>query len=136
MTRFAALLCGGLFGAGLALSGMSDPAKVIGFLDLFGDWDFALALVMAAALAVTIPGYMLVMKLQHKPLLEEGFSLPTLRTLDKKLIFGALLFGIGWGLYGYCPGPALVSLIYGNLDSVIFVAAMIAGMQIQRLTER
>ena len=136
MTRYAALLCGGLFGAGLAQSGMSDPAKVIGFLDLFGEWDFALALVMGAALAVTVPGYMLVMKLQHKPLLEEQFSLPTLRALDKKLIGGAVLFGIGWGLYGYCPGPAIVSLAYGNIDSLIFVAAMIGGMQLQRLTEK
>ncbi|MFL0809753.1 MAG: YeeE/YedE family protein [Agarilytica sp.] len=123
----AALVTGGLFGAGLALSGMSDRNKVIGFLDIFGAWDPSLMFVMGAALVLSVPGFYLVLK-RHHPFLADKFFLPTSNVIDKPLIVGAALFGLGWGLYGYCPGPAVVSLVYLNLSSVVFVAAMLAGI--------
>jgi len=121
------VICGLLFGAGLAMSGMTDTRIVLGFLDIAGEWNAALMLVMVGALAVTVPSFYLVLKNQ-KPMLCEQFSLPTKTHLDAKLLVGTAIFGIGWGLYGYCPGPALASLSTLNPEPLIFVAAMAVGM--------
>jgi hypothetical protein len=127
----AGLGCGLLFGVGLALSGMISPAKVVAFLDLAGDWDPSLALVMAGALAVTAPGYRVVLR-RERPLLEERFSLPVRRELDRRLVAGAAVFGVGWGLGGYCPGPALAGLGLGAPRTALFVAGMLVGMAAAR----
>jgi uncharacterized membrane protein YedE/YeeE len=123
----AGLAAGLLFGAGLSISGMINPAKVIAFLDLAGAWDPSLAFVMLGAVAVTAIGYRLVLQ-RDKPLFEPGFAVPTRRDIDLPLLLGAGLFGIGWGLGGYCPGPALAGLGFGNLPTLVFVAAMLGGM--------
>ena len=109
MPMIASLLCGLIFGAGLLISGMVQPTKVLGFLDIFGAWDPSLAVVMAAALAVSVPGFMLANG-RSRPLLTARSTWPTKRDIDSPLIVGAALFGIGWGLVGLCPGPALESL--------------------------
>lgn len=128
MLRNATALASGLlFGMGLTVSHMIDPAKVLGFLDLAGDWDPSLALVMAAALAVTAPGYILANR-RGRPLCVPAFSAPSRAGIDRRLAAGAILFGTGWGLVGYCPGPALASLGFGNGRTVLFVAAMLIGM--------
>jgi uncharacterized membrane protein YedE/YeeE len=121
------LLSGLLFGLGLTISGMVNPEKVIGFLDIAGDWDPSLALVMATALAVTIPCFHLILK-QKRPLFEENFFLPTRSDIDPQLIVGAGLFGIGWGLAGLCPGPALAAIVSLNGSIIVFVVSMIVGM--------
>jgi hypothetical protein len=125
------LAAGLLFGAGLALSGMTDPRVVLGFLDLAGDWNPALALVMAGALAVTVPGYRLAFR-QDRPLWADRFVLPTASRIDARLIGGAALFGIGWGLAGYCPGPALAALSAGWPGTLIFVAGLGLGLVLVR----
>ena len=130
-----ALLAGILFGLGLAVSQMINPAKVLGFLDIAGRWDPSLALVMAGALAVTAFGYRLALK-RPAPLLAPRFELPTVREIDRRLIAGAAVFGIGWGLVGFCPGPAIASLAFGVKESLIFVAAMLAGMALFRVSNR
>lgn len=127
MQRIAALLAGLLFGAGLTLSGMVNPMKVVNFLDLFGDWDPTLIFVMGAGLAVTFIGYRIVLA-RAKPLYADGFSLPSTSGIDARLITGSVLFGLGWGLTGFCPGPAIASLVFGLWPSVLFVAAMAIGM--------
>lgn len=127
-----ALTAGALFGAGLALGGMTDPARVRGFLDLFGDWDPSLAFVMAGAVAVMGVAWLVRPRL-GRPLLDPRFHLPEGRELDLPLIGGALLFGIGWGIAGLCPGPALASLAFVPIDAALFVAAMFGGMLIHRL---
>ncbi|MDX8385214.1 MAG: DUF6691 family protein [Gallionella sp.] len=127
MKNLASLACGILFGLGLALSGMTDTQKVIGFLDVFGKWVPDLAFVMGGAVLVTVIGYQLVLK-SGRPLLESNFHLPTRTTIDTRLIAGAIIFGTGWGLYGYCPGPAIASLAYLNLNSFLFLGAMLCGM--------
>lgn len=124
---WASLFAGLLFGTGLTVSQMIDPAKVIGFLDFAGNWDPTLAFVMGGALAVTIPGFMLVRRM-GSPLVAHTFQLPTRRDIDSRLIGGAALFGIGWGLAGFCPGPALSALVTGVWQVAVFVAAMVAGM--------
>ena len=120
-------LAGLLFSGGLIVSGMINPAKVIGFLDIFGDWDPSLAFVMAGAVAVNFVGHRLVTR-QAKPLFAEGFAIPTRRDIDRELIVGAALFGVGWGLVGLCPGPAIAALGASPTNAAIFVAAMLAGM--------
>jgi uncharacterized membrane protein YedE/YeeE len=136
MQRIVALFAGLLFGAGLALSGMVNPMKVVNFLDLFGTWDPTLIFVMGAGLAVTFVGYRLVLGRQ-KPLYAEGFSLPAITGIDARLIGGSVLFGAGWGLTGFCPGPAIASLVFGFWPSVLFVAAMAIGMiAVQLMTRR
>jgi uncharacterized membrane protein YedE/YeeE len=132
LALFSVFACGLLFGLGLAVSAMINPAKVIGFLDLAGSWDPSLALVMAGGLAVTIPAFRLVLK-RDRPLLEARFFLPTRKDFDRRLIGGAILFGVGWGLAGLCPGPALTALV--TLDGTIwlFAAAMVGGMIFHRL---
>ena len=121
-----ALLAGALFGAGLAVSQMINPRKVQAFLDLAGDWDPSLALTMAGALLVTSVGYRLVLK-RPRSLLGEAFRLPSQQLIDSRLLLGAALFGIGWGLGGYCPGPAIAALALGNLEPWLFLGAMLIG---------
>ena len=130
-----ALLAGILFGLGLAVSQMINPAKVLGFLDIAGRWDPSLALVMAGALGVTALGYYFVLR-RPAPLLAARFEVPTVREIDRRLLAGAVVFGIGWGLVGFCPGPAIASLAYGVKESLIFAAAMLAGMALFRLGNR
>ncbi|MEQ8516639.1 MAG: YeeE/YedE family protein [Chromatocurvus sp.] len=127
MKALAALLCGLMFGAGLALSGMTDTAKVLGFLDIFGDWVPDLAFVMGGAVAVTAILFTRVLR-RSKPVLADTFSLPQSRAIDGRLLAGTALFGVGWGLYGYCPGPGLAALSYGHSGAPVFVASMLAGM--------
>lgn len=129
-----ALGTGTLFGAGLAVSGMSDRQKVLGFLDLFGNWDASLMFVMGAALLISVPGFYFVLK-KKSPFLAEKYFLPENNAIDRPLIVGAVFFGLGWGLYGYCPGPAVVSLIYMNLSSVVFVGAMLAGIVLAKFVK-
>jgi uncharacterized membrane protein YedE/YeeE len=134
MKNLAALFCGLLFGGGLALSGMTDTAKVLGFLDLFGHWIPDLVFVMGGAVLVTLVAFRFVLK--RRPLLAPEFSLPTRKELDARLLGGAALFGIGWGIYGYCPGPALSALVYLDPMTVAFVLAMLAGMAAVGLLDR
>jgi uncharacterized membrane protein YedE/YeeE len=131
-TLLAAIAAGLVFGAGLALSDMTNPAKVQNFLDLFGTWDPSLALVMGAALAVSALGYQIARR-RGSPLLAESFSIPTRRDLDPELLAGAALFGIGWGLGGFCPGPALAGLLQGVGGVYVFVAAMLVGVVLHRI---
>lgn len=123
----AALGVGLLFGAGLIVAGMANPAKIIGFLDVAGGWDPSLIVVMAAALAVSFAGYRLVLR-RPKPVLESEFHLPTKTAIDRPLVIGSALFGIGWGMGGFCPGPGVTALAFGGWPALIFVAAMLAGM--------
>ena len=129
-----ALTAGLMFGAGLALSQMVNPVRAIGFLDLAGDWDPCLALVMAGALAVTVPAFPWIVK-RRKPVLADRFELPTRRDVDRRLVAGSLLFGVGWGIGGFCPGPALAALATGRMDVVVFVVAMFVGFAVARLAE-
>jgi uncharacterized protein len=122
-----ALLAGTLFGLGLDISGMMNPAKVVGFLDVAGEWDPTLAFVMGGALLVTIPAFRLILN-RPRPILADSFALPTKSALDGRLLGGAALFGVGWGLSGFCPGPAVAALTTGLTPVFAFVAAMIAGM--------
>jgi uncharacterized membrane protein YedE/YeeE len=123
----ASFLCGLIFGAGLLISGMTQTEKVLGFLDIFGAWDATLAFVMAGAVAVASIGFALA-KRRGGPVLASQSLWPTRRDIDAPLVVGAVLFGIGWGLVGLCPGPALVNLAGLSLPIIIFVAAMAAGM--------
>src|SRR5216683_8395093 len=127
MPMIASLFCGLVFGAGLLISGMVQPTKVLGFLDIFGAWDPSLAVVMVAALAVSVPGFRLASG-RSRPLLTARSIWPTKRDIDLPLIVGAALFGIGWGLVGLCPGPALESLAPLSPGIIVFVAAMAGGM--------
>ncbi len=127
MNKLSGLICGALFGAGLAASGMTNPAKVIGFLDIFGNWDPDLLFVMGAAVLTTVICFRFVLK-RKTPIFENSFSLPSSNLVDFKLLLGAVLFGIGWGLYGYCPGPALAALVYLQPVTFVFVIAMVVGM--------
>lgn len=127
MRIIVALFAGVLFGLGLAVSGMINPAKVIGFLDVAGAWDPTLAFVMGGALLVTVPAFRAILK-RPRPVLADGFSLPTKSALDARLLGGATLFGVGWGLSGFCPGPAVAALVTGLAPVVAFAAAMLAGM--------
>ena len=135
MQILTSLLAGLVFGFGLILSGMADPAKVLGFLDLAGAWDPSLALVMAGAIAVGLPAFALARR-RSQSLLGAPMRLPTARTIDQRLVGGSVLFGIGWGIAGFCPGPALVALGMGRTQALVFVAAMLAGMLIFARLER
>ena len=130
-----ALTAGALFGIGLAVSGMTLPAKVIGFLDVTGRWDPTLAFVMAGAIAVHFVLFRLILRRQA-PIFDSHFHVPTRRDIDLRLIGGAALFGVGWGLAGQCPGPALTNLATGAPSAFLFVATMAAGMVIQREVDR
>jgi uncharacterized protein len=121
----SALIIGTIFGLGLAISQMVNPARVIGFLDVAGRWDPTLIFVMGGALLLTAPIFPVV--LRRKPFLAEQFSLPTKVDIDRPLLLGAIIFGVGWGLGGFCPGPALAALASGSPSVALFVVAMIAG---------
>lgn len=127
MKSASALFFGLTFGAGLAISGMTNPAKVLGFLDIAGAWDPTLVFVMGSALAVSVAGN-LVARRRDRTWLGEPFAIPTRKTLDPKLLSGAASFGVGWGLVGICPGPALAGLYRGSFEIWLFVAAMGAGI--------
>lgn len=127
MGRLAVFLAGLLFGGGVTLSGMVNPAKVLNFMDIAGTWDPTLIFVMGAALAVTFVGYRLVLQRQQ-PLFASSYTLPKAKNIDGRLVAGAALFGFGWGLTGFCPGPAVASLVFGRAESFVFVIAMAAGM--------
>lgn len=125
-----------LFAAGLCLSGMTQPQKVLGFLDVLGQWDPSLAFVMVGAIGVTSVAFRLSAR-RSAPTLSERFHLPDARAgVDRRLVAGAALFGAGWGLSGLCPGPAVVSVASGQLGAIVFVGAMIAGMALHRLAEK
>jgi hypothetical protein len=126
------LVAGLLFGMGLAVSEMINPAKVLNFLDVFGRWDASLAFVMLSAVVISAIGYHLAFR-RKRPLFEPQFMLPTRQDIDLRLLVGSAIFGIGWGLGGYCPGPAISGLGFGALESIVFVTAMVAGMVIWRM---
>jgi len=131
----SAFAAGLVFGSGLVISGMANPAKVLGFLDLAGAWDPSLALVMAGAVAVAAVAFALAGS-RASTMLGAPLALPATRDIDRRLVLGSLAFGIGWGLVGFCPGPALVALGAGKLKAIAFVAAMLAGMLAFELVER
>ncbi|MEE2691528.1 MAG: DUF6691 family protein [Pseudomonadota bacterium] len=131
MRIVAALVAGLIFGLGLVISGMVNPAKIIAFLDVAGAWDPSLLFVMAAALAVTFVGYRLVLR-RAAPMFETQFHLPATTVIDRNLIMGAAIFGVGWGLSGFCPGPAITAAALGDLQPYAFIAAMLAGMAARR----
>jgi len=135
VSTLAAFAAGLVFGIGLILSGMTDPGKVIGFLDIAGDWDPSLAFVMAGAIAVGVFAFALARR-RAQAFFGGAMRLPTRRDIDLRLIAGAGVFGIGWGLAGFCPGPALVSLGSGQDKAVVFVIAMLAGMLLYTAAER
>ena len=135
MHIISALFVGLLFGIGLIVSGMTDPSKVIGFLDLAGRWDPSLALVMGGAILVGLVAFRFAAG-RTRSLLGDVMRLPTASQIDRRLVLGGLAFGAGWGLAGYCPGPALASLASGAVKPLIFSAAMLAGMAIFALLER
>ena len=135
MNIVAALIAGLVFGFGLLISGMANPAKVINFLDLTGSWDPSLAFVMGGAIAVALPGFKLVGQ-RLKPLFATAFQMPTNTDLDSRLLSGAGIFGIGWGLGGFCPGPALAALPLMAPGTLVFVPAMLLGMWLAKLAKR
>jgi uncharacterized membrane protein YedE/YeeE len=135
MPLITALLAGLVFGLGLIVSGMADPTKVLGFLDLAGAWDPSLALVMGGAIAVGLLAFALARR-RTRSLLGLAMQLPQGRGIDRRLVLGGLVFGIGWGLAGFCPGPALAALGMGEAKAAVFVLAMLAGMGIFEWLER
>jgi len=135
MKIVVALVCGTVFGAGLTVSGMTDPAKVLAFLDFTGAWDPTLAFVMGGALVVSAAGYAVAQR-RDRAWLGDAFAIPTRRDLDASLLGGAALFGVGWGLVGLCPGPALASLARGSAEVALFVAAMGIGVIGHRIATR
>lgn len=135
MYILTSLLAGLVFGVGLIVSGMANPAKVLGFLDLAGRWDPSLALVMAGAISVGLISFA-VAKRRTQSFLRTEMKLPKARDIDQRLVGGGLLFGIGWGVAGFCPGPAVVALGMGETKAVVFVVAMLVGMGVFELLER
>jgi len=134
MKNFVGLIAGLVFGLGLIISGMADPAKVLNFLDIFGTWDPSLAFVMGGGILVAMPGFWLVTQ-AYAPLLGDRFHLPTKTDLDPRLLTGAAIFGVGWGLGGFCPGPALTALPVAATGTLVFVPMMLAGMWLARRTD-
>lgn len=130
LQALAGLISGFTLGAGLLISGMSDPGKVLGFLDIGSQWNPALIGVLGGAVMVSLLGFSLAKKMQH-PWLDQQFYAPTKKVIDQPLIIGGLMFGIGWGLAGYCPGPALAGLALGNPEAPVFVVAMLVGGVLQ-----
>lgn len=135
MQLLTALFAGLVFGLGLIVSGMTDPSKVIGFLDLAGTWDPSLALVMGGAIGVGLIAFRLARQ-RTRAILGGAMQLPTARQIDRRLVLGGITFGIGWGLAGYCPGPALASLATGGSKPLIFTVAMLVGMAIFEILDR
>ena len=134
MSKIISLVCGIIFGIGLTVSEMIDPAKVLGFLNIFGDWDPSLAFVMIGALIISSPFFHL-FKNNKKPIFTKSFNYTTNKEINKKLIIGSSLFGAGWGLAGLCPGPAIASLALLNINSTVFVVAMFVGFYLAKLSE-
>jgi uncharacterized protein len=134
MRLLSAFAIGLIFGLGIAISGMINPAKVLNFFDIAGTWDPSLALVMGGALAVAIPGYRLVL-CRPAPVLDDHFKLPDTRVIDRRLFLGSATFGVGWGIAGFCPGGALPALGTGHPGVVLFVAAVIGGLLLARLLQ-
>ena len=135
MNRLSKFLVGLLFGLGLMLSGMTDPRKVLGFLDLAGAWDPSLALVMGGAIAVGVAAFALAKK-RTMTFLGGALYWPESNAVDKRMVLGSVVFGVGWGLVGFCPGPAVVSLAAGQPKAAVFVAAMLAGMALFEAVDR
>ena len=135
MTIFASWVAGVIFGLGLIVSGMADPAKVLGFLDLAGAWDPSLAFVMAGAISVAAVAFAVARK-RTVSFLGAAMNLPKTRRTDRRLVAGSLMFGIGWGVAGICPGPGLVALGMGEIKALVFVVAMLAGMGLYEVLER
>ena len=133
MSKLVSLICGIIFGIGLVISEMINPTKVLGFLNLFGEWDPSLALVMIGALIISSPLFHL-FKNKEKPIFSSNFSISSKKEIDQKLIFGSILFGAGWGLVGLCPGPAITSIALLNASSAIFVVSMFIGFYIASKT--
>ena len=129
MNKLVALFCGTIFGIGLVISQMINPSKVLGFLNVFGEWDPSLALVMIGALIISSPLFHL-FKNKEKPIFSTSFSISENKEIDKRLIFGSILFGAGWGLAGLCPGPAISSIALLNISSITFVFSMFIGFYI------
>ena len=132
MRSLVTVFTGLIFGIGLIMSGMTNPAKVQNFLDLFGTWDPSLALVMGGAILITMPGFWLVQKRQT-PFFEDAFLIPQKTNLDFYLLTGSAIFGIGWGLGGFCPGPVVVSISNGSAGTILFVITMLIGMVLAKL---
>ena len=130
--NIAALVSGLLFGLGLAVSQMVNPAKVIGFLDVAGRWDPSLAFVMVGAIGVAFVFFRIILK-SPAPKFDPLFKVPDIKAIDRNLIVGSGIFGMGWGLIGFCPGPAISSLTYGRIEPVIFLAAMFIGFYVERV---
>lgn len=128
----AALIVGLVFGGGIVVSGMSNPAKILNFFDFAGNWDPSLALVMGAALTITAIGYRMVLR-RPAPVLDSSFHLPTKREVDLPLVGGAAVFGIGWGIAGFCPGGSIPALGLGKVEALVFVGAMLVGLALARL---
>lgn len=135
MMTFTSLLAGLVFGLGLIVSGMANPAKVLGFLDLSGSWDPSLAFVMGGAVAVAAFAFTFV-KGRKQSLLGADMKLSTSRVIDRRLVLGSILFGVGWGVAGFCPGPSLVALGMGEVKALVFVIAMLAGMGVFEVFEQ
>ena len=134
MNKIFSLLSGLIFGLGLTLSSMTNPAKVIGFLDITGNWDPSLMFVMIGAIVISAPIFYL-LRNKTKPLFDLNFEILTKKNIDKKLILGASIFGIGWGMVGFCPGPAIASLALLKPFSIIFVIAMAGGFYMSRFVK-
>ena len=135
MKNIYALFAGLIFGLGLIVSGMANPEKVIGFLNIFGRWDPSLAFVMGGAIFIGVFSFKYIVK-REKTLLGGSLHLSNEKSINKRLIFGSLIFGLGWGVAGFCPGPALVSLGMGSLKGALFVIAMLAGMLVFKLVQK
>lgn len=136
MYLVTAALCGAIFALGLVVAGMTQPQNILNFIDLLGNWDWRLLLVMCGGIAVNAIIYWLVVRKRNKPLLAANFSWPSRTGVDARLISGAVVFGAGWALAGFCPGPALVSFASANLQPVVFVFAMFVGMWVFRLVDK
>ncbi len=130
-TYVSSLLCGLVFGLGLAVSGMVYPAKVLGFLDVAGDWDATLLFVLGGAVSLTLVSFRFILR-RSAPLLDDHFSLPTRKAVTPQLVWGAALFGVGWGISGYCPGPAIAALAAPGKECLIFLPAVLLGNWLQR----
>lgn len=135
MQILAGFFCGGIFGLGLAVSGMLNPTKVSAFLDLAGAWDPSLAFVMGGGLAVNLIAFQMLSK-RETPLFAELFRLPQASAVDRRLVIGAALFGVGWALGGLCPGPAIAALAYGSQEALLFFVCMMIGLHLSRYLSR
>ena len=134
MSKIISFISGIIFGVGLSISNMINPEKVLGFLDIFGEWDPSLIFVMLGAIIVSAPTISL-FKYRNKPLFTDNFAIPTLRSIDRNLIIGSATFGVGWGMVGFCPGPAIASLALVNGYAVFFVISMLGGFFLSRLVK-